>query len=231
MARFLKRFLAFITFSALSLSVAADEPQLRLIALFKDSAMVEFNGKQKIVRKGQSLSPGIKLISANTKFAEFEVDGKKIELSLNRNVELSQEFIESSSVKSSSSQSSGPQTFQILRNLNGMYETPGFINGRSVHFVVDTGATLVAMDEAYAKRLGIPFRTEGRVSSSSTANGVIKVWRVNIKKVRVGTIELTNVEGSVREGNTNIPILLGQSFLNRLKVETEGNLLKLSKKF
>jgi len=229
MARYLILVLV-LTLSSVS-SIKAEETSLRLIALFKDSAMVEFNGKQKILRKGQSLSPNIKLISANTKFAEFEVNGKKVSLSLNRNLELSKELIDSSSVKSSPTNDNKSQTVQILRNLNGMYETPGFINGRSVHFIIDTGATLVAMDEVQAKRFGIPFRTEGKVAQSSTANGVIKVWRVNIKKVRVGTIELTNVMGSVREGSSGIPVLLGQSFLNRLKVETDNNLMKLKRKF
>lgn len=228
MVHFVKYLVTLLLF-AFHLSVTAAENDLKLIALFKNSVMVEYNGKQKMLRKGQSLSSEIKLVNVDKSLATFSINGEEVQLGLNRNMVLSESY--SAPSQSNTQTTNGAQTVQILRNLQGMYETPGFINGRTVHFVVDTGATLVAMDEQDAIRLGVPFRTEGRIGYSSTANGTIKVWQVNLKKVRVGTIELTNVRGSVREGSTNIPILLGQSFLNQLKVESDNGLLKLSKKF
>ena len=219
-----------LLFTLLNFSVFADEADLKLIALFKNSAMVEFQGKQKLVRNGQTLSPTIKLVSANTKEAIFIINGEETVLSLNRNMVI-QSVHQQAEPKNEQSEDSGPQTVQILRNLQGMYESPGYINGRSVHFLIDTGATTVAMNERVAKRVGIPYRTQGVVGRGSTAGGIVNTWQIRLQKVRIGTIELQNVQAVVIQGPGPDEVLLGQSFLNQLKVETEGNLLKLKKKF
>ncbi len=219
-----------ILFFLQSFSALADESDLKLIALFKNSAMVEFKGKQRLIRNGQSLSPQIKLISANTKTATFLINGESVALSLNRNMVI-QSVHQQTETREEKAQEIGPRTVQILRNLRGMYESPGFINGRSVHFLIDTGATTVAMNERVAKRIGIPYRTQGVIGRGSTAGGIVNTWQIRLQKVRVGTIELQNIQAVVIQGPGPDEVLLGQSFLNQLKVETEGNLLKLKKKF
>jgi aspartyl protease family protein len=95
--------------------------------------------------------------------------------------------------------------------------------------VVDTGATLVALPAADAIRLGIDYK-KGQPAFSSTANGVAPIYLVKLDRVKVGDIELTQVEGSVHEGG--LPIgLLGMSFLNRTEMRREGQHMTLIKRF
>lgn len=115
--------------------------------------------------------------------------------------------------------------------VNGMYSTTGFINGHPVNFLVDTGATWIAMNANQARSLGINFRYIGKRGAVSTANGVATVYRVNLDKVRVGEIELNNVAAGVLEGNSPSQVLLGNSFLNRVEMQRQGQVMLLKQKF
>ncbi len=191
--------------------------------------MVELNGKQKLLRNGQSLTPQVKLKQANTKFALFEVNGKVVEMTLNRHTQVIQQSAQPKASSTNLNNTTG--SVQILKNLNDMYRVPGFINGRQVGLLVDTGATLVAMDQGTADKLGIQYRTQGKKSLSRTAAGVVSTWHVTLASVKVGTIELKNVRGSVIKGEGPPFVLLGQSFLNQLNVQSDGRLMTLTKKF
>ena len=112
-----------------------------------------------------------------------------------------------------------------------MYATAGFINGQPVNFLVDTGATWIAMNSHQARSLGINFRFLGKRGHVSTANGVVPIYRVTLAKVRVGEIELTNVAAGVLEGNSPEEVLLGNSFLNRVEMQRQGQVMLLKQKF
>jgi aspartyl protease family protein len=111
-----------------------------------------------------------------------------------------------------------------------MYLTFGSINGRSVRFLVDTGASAIAMNKEQAKQLGIRYDKIGVPASVSTASGFTNAYRVRLKTVTVGKITESNVEAFVIDGNHPGPILLGMTFLGRLDIEHSGNALKLSQK-
>ena len=66
---------------------------------------------------------------------------------------------------------------------------------------------------------------------SYTASGKSKIYIVNLKKVRVGDIELRNVKGAVHEGNFPVVTLLGMSFLSKLDMKREGRIMELQKKY
>jgi hypothetical protein len=66
----------------LTTELKADEIQLKVIALFKNAAMIKYNDKQKMLRKGQSLNQNIKLVSADNHGAIFIINGKRTELGL-----------------------------------------------------------------------------------------------------------------------------------------------------
>jgi len=108
----------------------------------------------------------------------------------------------------------------------------GHITGNDfqVNFLVDTGATLISMNKHHAKRIGLNYKIEGEEGLTSTAAGFAKVYRVKLKKVKVGNIELKDVDASVHDGDFPDIILLGNSFLNRLYMSREGRLMKLEKK-
>jgi aspartyl protease family protein len=107
----------------------------------------------------------------------------------------------------------------------------GSINGFPVNFIVDTGATLVSLSGREAKRLGIDYRVVGTPAYSSTASGIEEIYLVKLNKVRVGDIELRNVEGAVHDGDFPRATLLGMSFLGRLNMRQDGQVLELEKKY
>ena len=119
---------------------------------------------------------------------------------------------------------------QIMANNRGMFLTYGSINGQTVKFLVDTGATSVAMSSVEAKRLGIAYRLYGELSRVNTASGVAKAWAVKLKSVKVGKIKQKNVRAMVIDGSHPTEVLLGMSFMDRLKVNKEGNKLVLEQK-
>ncbi len=87
------------------------------------------------------------------------------------------------------------------------------------------------MSELEANRLGIEFRREHKKGTVQTASGVATAYRVTLARVRVGDIELSNVKGVVLEGDSPRRVLLGMSFLNRVEMNNQGNILLLRSKF
>ena len=105
------------------------------------------------------------------------------------------------------------------------------INGLPVGFLVDTGASSVAMNAGEARRLGIDFRVDGDSTYVSTASGVARAYRVRLDRVKVGAIELRNVEALVVDGSSPTEVLLGMSFLQRLELMNQGDHLTLRRKY
>jgi len=107
----------------------------------------------------------------------------------------------------------------------GHYETTGTINGKPTNFMVDTGATYVSLSEAEADRLGIDYRN-GKEVISTTANGQTTGHLVTLPSVRVGDLEVRNVEAVVSPGDMP-KMLLGNSFLSHTKMTSVGGVLTL----
>jgi aspartyl protease family protein len=105
------------------------------------------------------------------------------------------------------------------------------VNGISMKFMVDTGATLVTLSSSDALRAGINYRS-GQKATLQTANGTSAAYRVKLDTVRIGDITLNNVDGAVVEGNVLGDVgLLGLSFLNRLNMQREGSTMTLTRRF
>lgn len=228
------KFLRYFLFSLLFLAAfaQAENQQLKLLALFKDAAMVEYAGKQKVYRAGENLSKNIKLLSANSKKAIFLINGKKQEFKVGmvRQYNSDANLNNKPTITEESQPTSTQKTARILRDNNGMFFTPGFINGRPVRLLVDTGATLIAMSEKAAQSLNISYRDAPK-GVTSTANGNVMVWSITLKKVKVGDIELRNIAAVVLKGEGSREILLGNSFLGRLRMENDGMIMTLTKKY
>ena len=120
---------------------------------------------------------------------------------------------------------------QVFINPRGMYTTVGAINGLPVPFLVDTGASSVAMNSDQARRPGIDFRVDGERVSVVTASGNMPAWRVMPDSVKLGDIEVKNVLGVVIDGAEPGTTLLGMSFLNRLDISNDGQLMTLQLKY
>ena len=103
------------------------------------------------------------------------------------------------------------------------------MNGTPVRFLVDTGASSIALPASLAQRAGIDFR-KGEPGVSNTANGLVPVYRVNLATVRLGGIELNSVDAVVFEAGLDTA-LLGMSFLNRVDMKREGDTMTLTRRF
>ncbi len=99
-----------------------------------------------------------------------------------------------------------------------------------MRFLVDTGATSIALSAADARRLGIDYLS-GQPGLMSTANGTAAAYRVRLDSVRVGDIVANNVEGAVLEGSQMPVALLGMSFLNRMEMKREGQFMVLIRRY
>lgn len=121
---------------------------------------------------------------------------------------------------------SGNQTVTLQMNRSGHYLAPGRINGTPVKFLLDTGATDVAIPDKLARQLQLD---RGIASMSQTANGLVKSYSTILDSVRLGNIELNQIRASIIPGMPGGEVLLGMSFLKHLDMVQKGKQLTLSK--
>lgn len=194
---------------------------VRVVGLFSDRAVLLVDGQQRLLRAGQTSPEGVKLISATSEEAVLLIDGQEVKARLDGRV----------SARKRTAVADVVDEVQVWRNTSGMYTTVGSINGLPVSFLVDTGATAVAMNANQAKRLGIDYRVVGRQSGVTTASGIEHAWAVMLDTVKVGDLELHNVGAVVLEGAHPATTLLGMTFLGRLEIDNEGRLMTLRKRY
>ena len=189
-------------------------PQIEVQALFGGKAIVKIDGQRRTLTKGQTSPEGVKLVDADSKQAVLEVDGRINTYRPGGAISLSY---------------AKPQHREgkIYANDRGMFHSVGTINGRTVRFLLDTGATTVAMNKSQAKQLGVDYRMKGERIVVSTASQNVKGYRVSLNSVSLGKIKQRNVEAMVIDGDHPGPILLGMSFLGKLKVEKAGEVMKI----
>lgn len=192
-------------------------PEMRVLALFKDKAMLEIDGSRRLLVKDVPSPEGVSLISSNGLKAVVEVDGEQFTLTPQMRIGGSYKAARSKETR-------------IVRDNTGHFRTQGAINGQPVDFLVDTGASGVAMSEPQARRLGIPFELEGKPMMAQTASGVAEGYSVTLNSVTVGEIRQQNVKGMVVKGNSPAQVLLGMSFLNNLEMRNQGNMMILIEK-
>jgi aspartyl protease family protein len=109
-----------------------------------------------------------------------------------------------------------PRRVALNADPRGHFLADAAVNGRSIAMMVDTGATIVAINDATARRLGIAPAASEYVVPISTANGIVKAAPVMLSEVRLGGITVRNVQAVVVPGKALETNLLGMSFLGRL---------------
>ncbi len=191
--------------------------QVALIGVIGNKAAVLAldGGEPKTVKVGQHWN-GITVLSVEKDRALVEMEGTK------RVLHIGQHY-------RGAAPSSGRESVTLAAGAHGQFVTEGAINGVPVRFMVDTGASVVALSPREASRLGIDYRN-GQPVSLRTANGTAVGHLVTLDRVRVGTIELTGVEAVVGAQEMEIA-LLGMSFLNRLEMKRDGERLTLTRRF
>ena len=187
-----------------------------LVGLIGTKAIVVIDGgAPRTLAPGQKTAEGVVLLGTEKDAASFDIDGKK------RTLRMGQAY---------SAASSGKKSVTLNADTRGHFVTMGSINGGSARFLVDTGATFVTLPAAEAKRLGINY-LQGQRSQMQTANGVIIVYAVKLDSVRIGDIEVNNVDAVVSGSGAMGAILLGMSFLNRMEMKRDGHSMALTKRY
>ena len=214
------RVLARIIVTAVSGCVAlAHGADVQVIGVFGSKATLVIDGGRPRTLSVGELSPEkIRLISTAAESAVVEIDGKR------QTVQMGQRI-------ASGTGGGGPQRTTITADASGHFFTTATVNGVSVPFMVDTGATMVTISSAHAKSAGIAY-TSGERGMMQTANGVTAAYKVKLDTVRLGDITLNNVDGVVLENNQLGRFgLLGLSFLNRTEMRRDGDSMTLTRRY
>ena len=212
-------FLTLAYFGAGTCAFAADS--IQLLALTRDKAILTVNGTRRVLRVGETSPEGVTLKRATSGFAEVDINGVE-------------QRLEPGPVTTPIGLSDGPGRGKADRVVlwadgNGFFHADGTINGKSVRFLIDTGASTVAISERTAEDLGLDV-SEGRRGVARTASGLVGIVAVTLDEVRVGEMTLYNVSAGVVDGAHPAAPLLGMSFLNRFEMQREGSRMELRKR-
>jgi aspartyl protease family protein len=173
----------------------------------------------KIVAAGEDFK-GVKVVSTQGDTAVLMVGGKRINVRVG---DAPASVGEQAGGKSSGSK------IVLTAGDGGHFLAVGSINGKSVQFMVDTGATTVAMGSAEAKRMGIDYTT-GKPVRMNTANGQALGYLLTLNTVRIGDVEVQNVEAIVSQQAMPY-VLLGNSFLTRFSMRRDNDQMVLERRF
>jgi aspartyl protease family protein len=136
-------------------------------------------------------------------------------------------MIASATPDASNPEPSAPRKASIPRGSNGHFETDVIVNGRRIPFMVDTGASVIALREQEASRLGFHPAPRDYAMKVSTANGVILAAPVALRSVELGGITVRDVAAVVLPDGALGQNLLGMSFLSRVRWQYQGGRLVL----
>ncbi|WP_246264520.1 retropepsin-like aspartic protease family protein [Aromatoleum toluvorans] len=198
---------------------AVQGAEVELVGVFGSKAvLVVDGGAPRTLSVGQQTRDGLRLVEVSDGAATVELNGKRQKVILG-----------AGPVRSAAGDGGGAAAVSLVADARGHHFSSGSINGASVRFLVDTGASMVSMGASDARRAGIDFH-KGVGGISQTASGPAQVWKVRLDAVRVGDVTLNGVDGLVHENDLPF-VLLGMSFLGRMDMQREGDRLTLRKRF
>jgi aspartyl protease family protein len=202
----------------LLVSTGASALDVNLVGLFPNKAVVQIEGGAlRTLSVGQKTRDDIILLSVGRDGATFDIQGRRVELALG-------------SARRQASPPAAVANYAVVpTNERGELVADGEVNGMSVRFAVDTGATFITLPAREASRLGLDYRN-GQKTKIETANGEVLAYRLKLDTVRVGEVAVHDVDAVITENNSLPIALLGMSFLNRVDMRREGTNLTLTKR-
>lgn len=209
------RLASFMT--CLSVFAAHAAAPVEVVALFKDRAVIRTAAGQEMLKVGETSDSGVTLVRADTRGAQVQYQGQSYDLSLTARV-------------ASSFAKPAEESVRINRDQLGQYRMRGTVNGHGVDFLVDTGASLVAMSERHAVAMGLDYRA-GQRGFVQTAQGNANSYFLLLDEVTLGGITQHQVRATVIEGNYPVDVLLGMSFLGGVRLSDDAGVLTLTAKF
>src|SRR5262245_17828574 len=174
---------------------------IEALGLFKGRAMLRVQGVEHYMRVGETSPEDAPLVSPTAHEVVVDFKGERYNVGRSDRVGANSNTVTKASIA-------------IVPDNMGQYRVSGAINGQFVNYLIDTGASLIAISSAQAKGLGIPYTRSTEVGSVLTAQGEAKAYFVTLDSVNVGGIESHNVKAAVIEGAYPVEILLGMSYLS-----------------
>ena len=211
----------FIALAGLALACGAAAQSVSLQGMLGNRALLVVDGGEpRGVAPGDSWQ-GVKVLSTLGDQAVVEIKGKKHTLRVGE-TQVSQ---------GGSAAGAGSRGNKIVMHVGsgGHFLSSGTINGRAVQFMVDTGASVIGLGVSEAERLGLDYK-KGQEVRMQTANGLSPAWRVKLNSVRIGEVEIYDVDAVV--GTQSMPyVLLGNSFLSRFKMQRDNEQMVLERRY
>ena len=200
----------------------AHSAEVQVIGVFGNKAtLVIDGGRPRTLSVGDTTPEKIRLLSVGPDSAVVETDGIRQTLQMGQ---MGQRI-------GAGPSAGGSQRVTVIADAKGLFFTTATVNGVSMPFMVDTGATMVTISSSHAKSAGIVY-TSGERGMVQTANGITVVYKIKLDTVRLGDIALNNVDGVVMENNQLGKFgLLGLSFLNRTEMRREGDSMTLTRRY
>lgn len=211
---------AFLAAALGLLALAAQAQSVALSGVMGNRALVVVDGSAPRAIATGDVHQGVKLISAFGETAVVEIGGKRHTLKVGD---------APVSVGAGAGVSSRGSRIVLTADTGGHFYAQGAINGRSVNFMVDTGATAVAMSVQEAERIGLNYKA-GQPVRMSTANGVAPGYLVKLNSVRIGDVEVFQVDAVVSPQPMPF-LLLGNSFLSRFQMKRENDQMTLERRY
>jgi len=193
---------------------ASGNAPVEAVGLFKDRAMIRVLGKEHYLTVGQTSPEGATLIESDAQRAVVRYKDETYKLTLSDRV-------------GGTFQAANQASLSIAPDQVGQYRVQGSINGHMVDFLVDTGASLVAISERTAKQMGIPFAESPERAAVVTAQGQVNSYLVDLDTLTVGGIQTHHVRAAVIPGDYPLEVLLGMSFLHKVKMDQQAGVLVL----
>jgi aspartyl protease family protein len=183
-----------------------------------DKALLMIDGQPRTLGVGTT-AQGVKLVSLTPDSAVIELGGRRSTLRIGET--------QVNAGRADAESSSGGRIV-LPASSGGHFVADGSINGKTVRFMVDTGATRVTLGEKDAKRIGLNYE-DATPRMIQTANGSVPAYPARLRSVRIGDVQVYDVDALVTE--TDMPyVLLGNSFLTRFQLKRENDLLTLDKR-
>jgi aspartyl protease family protein len=207
----------FLCSVGLLLIAAAAAADVAVVGLFPGKAVLVVNGAApRTIGIGGRTPEGVRLLLIDGDFATVEIDGKRHRLGIG-----------DQAVSQGGPEGGGAVT--LTADGRGHFVTGGIVNGASVRFLVDTGATMVSLGASDAARAGVDFR-RGEPVMTMTANGPAQAFKTRISSLKIGEIAVADVEALVHAYDMPVA-LLGMSFLNRMEMRRDGQTMTLRRRY
>lgn len=203
--------------ATLTLPLPAKAEDIVIIGLFTGKAVLTINGERRVMAVGDTSPEGYTLIKADSNEAAMKINGKTQVFALGSQGGL--KF--------------AAPTETVLRlkaDSQGMFAITGTINSEPMDFLVDTGATTIALNRKQGRRLGIDYKRVGTPIKVSTASGTDTAYMITLMSVKIGPIELHDVKAAITDSDYPTEALLGMSFLSQLEMNRNKDTMTLKKK-